>query len=232
MIKNFLEWWRSGKPENHDSNAFEDEQQIYNEEEDYRYETTLVRDLKIISDLLGKEFPHHIADRNVNRYGEIRFRSDGFSIKEIRKAVGLKSFSVEHDFSNIGTVYWTVDKNEYEKTYETKYTSYANTIRKLTDLIERNFDNPDYFYVFCKYEDSIYIVANTLKDEYENNSDEISDDVFQKSKIIIEKTGQAILKRYRELEYIEELQKEAVSKSLINRLDDEIDFMDKFIEVQ
>ncbi|MGG0667774.1 hypothetical protein ABE073_04510 [Lederbergia citrisecunda] len=232
MLKKFMDWW-GRQPYVESREAIDLEDNHLQTTNDYRFETTLARDLNTIADLMGREFPKNIARNSWKQDSKrIEFRSEDYSVKEIKKAINLDSFKIENDYSNIGTVYWSLEISEYEKVYKSKHSYYANVVRKLLKIVKDNIDKPDYFYVFCKYEDSIHIVATTLKDDYNNNNGEINEEVFQKAKTIIEKCGETIVKRYKELEHIEELQKEAVSKSLINRLDNEIDFIDKYIEVQ
>lgn len=228
MLRKFIDWWNQ-KP---NGDAIGVNQGLYLEEE-YKYETTLARDLKLIASLLGKEFPKDMVTDfyTLKSEGKINFYTKGVTEKEIMNKVKLKSLKVERRWESIDTILWRASHEEYRKVYQSKHMRYANVVRELLRLVEKNLDNPEYSYTFCKYEDSIYIVASTLKDEYENNDDVISEEVFQKAKVIIEKCGQAIMKKYRELEHIEELQKEAVNKSLINRLDNEIEFIDKYIEV-
>lgn len=229
MLRKFIDWWNQ-KP---NGDVLGVTQGLYKEEEDYKFETTLVRDLKIISDLLGKEFPESLTSKfyTSENAGTISFYTEKTDKNKVRKIIGLKSLKIEHEWEYIETTSWIADYKEYKKVYESKHLRYANTIRELLGIVKKNFDNPDYFYTFCKYEDSIYIVASTLKDEYENNDSEISEEVLQKAAKIIEKFGQGFMKRYRELEYIEKLQQEAVSKSLLDRLDNEIEFIDNYIEV-
>lgn len=224
MLRRFIDWWNK-KP---NEDAIED---AYVEEV-YKYETTLVRDLKIIAELLGRELSKEGMSYFHTSKETISFHTRGIRKEEVRRSVKLKSLRItDNRYGSIESYFWEADYEEYKKVYESKYLSYANIVRELKDVVRDNFNNPDYFYIFCKYEDSIYIVASTLKDEHENNNGEISEEVFKKAKEIIEKSGQAIMKRYRELEHIEELQKEAVSKSLIGRLDSEIEFIDKYLEV-
>lgn len=220
MIKKFAEWWKQK------ANVVEHE---VNKEYGYRYETTLVRDLKAIADLLGKEFPF---DKPYGYSGKYRFRTQDKSQEDVKNTLRLKTLQVAEEHKFIRVIYWHVDEKEFKSVYESKYSYYKKTIRNLLKIIEANFNNPDYFYTFCKYEDSIHIVANTLKDERENNDGDISKDVFEKSKTIIEKLGFAVVDKYEELKNLEKLQKEAVSKSLVNRLNDELDFMNNYIETQ
>lgn len=229
MLRKFVNWWNKKT----DEDMVEATEGFYTEEEEYKFETTLVRDLKIIADLLGKEFPEKLTSsfRALKMEGTIQFYTEKVDTYKVRETIGLKSLKIVRNWENIETCSWEADYKEYEKVYRSKHLRYANVVRELLDVVQKNFDNADYLYTFCKYEDSIYIVSSTLKDEYENNDRGISAEVFQKAKIIIEKFGQAFMKKYKELEHIEELQKEAVSKSLINRLDSEIEFIDKYIEV-
>lgn len=225
MLQRFIDWWNksNGNPvKRAEGLAIEGE---------YRFNTTLARDLKLIGDLLGKEFPKHISPNIRGGNGRrIDFRSEGYSIRNIKNEVNLKSFRVDNDLSNIDIVYWSVDISEYKTVYESKYKQYANSVRELLATVEREFDNPTYYYIFSKYEDSIYIVANTLKDVYEHNGG-LDDEVFQKVYVIIWKFKVALEEKTSELKHIEKLQHQAVSKSLIDRLDNEIEFIDKYLEV-
>ena len=217
MLRKFIDWWNksNGNPVKRAEG--------FVIEEKYRFNTTLARDLKLIADLLGKEFPKHISQNIRGDNGRrIDFRSEGHSIRNIKNEVNLKSFRVDNDLSNIDIVYWSVDISEYKTVYESKYKQYAKSVRE--------FDNPIYYYIFSKYEDSIYIVANTLKDVYEHNGG-LDDEVFQKVYVIIWKFKVALEEKTGELKHIEKLQHQAVSKSLIDRLDNEIEFIDKYLEV-
>lgn len=233
MLKKFMDWWKQN-PNAELVEVFDYDVDYKGShkiviEEEYRYETTLVRDLDKIANLLGKRFPYD-KPYKISGTNLLRFRTEGESVKEVTNKIELKSLTIHEDMTNIGVIYWEIDVKEYRRVYESNFVEFADAVRELLKFVKKNFDNSDYFYTFCKYEDSVHIVADTLKDELDNGDGEIGDAVFQKAKAILSRCAHAINNKKDEIEYIEELQREAVRKSLENRLEEELDFMNNYIE--
>lgn len=230
MFTKFMEWW--AKEPTYGKKEFV-ENIIEYEHEEWKFQTTLVKDLEQIANLLSKEFPRKIFHK-IDKFkyrNKIHFRSNYGSKKPIQRNMGLKSLVIDREWEAIDEIWWEADLDEYERVYEGRGHSYSILVRKLKNFIKDNYDNTAFQYTYCKYEDSINIVMNALKDDKDNNDGEISDEVFQKSKLIINKLGRAIGEKQQEIEHIEQLQKEVVRKSLIGRLDNELEFIDKYLEV-
>ena len=227
-MRKLVNWWNK-KPNSENEDEVVD---IYHEEKEFRYETTLKRDLRELVDLLSYEFPHDKVEsfREMNYSGKLTFMTESsYSIEHVYRMIPMKTLQVTATYSH-GT-YWEADHGEYKEKYLSKQSAYSKTVIKpLLKTVEDNFNDKAFYYIFCKYEDSIYIVLNTLKDILDHNGS-ISREVLKKSSEIIDRFKVAIDKKIEEIEYVEELQKEAVSKSLIGRLDSEIEFMDTFLEV-
>lgn len=231
MLQKIAIWWKSIIRERSEKANSREELEDFNS-----YTTTLVRDLDVIAELLERsEFPQHIARRvYLDRWsGKIEFKSSGYSVREIRQEVKLKTFHVKSNLSNIGVVYWLADLEEYNRVYETdtqyRDREYAKKVRKMLASVKRNASNLHYRHTFIRYEDSILIVANTLKEDYENNK-RIQEKVFQISAEIIDKCASALAEKHKELERIDILKRKAVSDSLVDRLTDEIKFIEDVIE--
>lgn len=245
MIRKFIDWWNQ-KPVHEDEDT-EQEEKYQQKEEEFHYETTLNLDLKRLINLFKSDFPFHAIEKLVTRekFNKVSFRTKNISKEIVRETVPLYSLKwcrsdrdLRIDWDSYRSRvyddvdYWEANYEEYKELYKPHHTEYGeNVIKALLEEVEINYKNQYYYYIFTKYEDSIHIVYNTLKDAKEQNG-EISEELFQKSTIIIEKFAKAMNKKKEEIEHIEKLQQEAVSKSLIDRLDNEIMYMDKFTEVQ
>lgn len=201
-------------------------------EKSYKIQTTLVEDLYKIADEIGKEFKDHdVYDVNVwDHLQEVQFKTRGYSEKQVRKSIDLYSLEIRRKWSG-GDIWWEADLYEFEEKYGNLKTEYGKHVRKLGDFVKENYNNTAYRYIFSRYEDSINIVLNTIKEDKQENNGIISDDILEKSKLIINKLNIAIDKKKEEVKKIQILQDKAAQISRIGRLESELDFIDKFTEV-
>lgn len=249
MLRRFIDWWNKKPYSEDEKSKYQKDVYPYSQEEEFHYETTLNLDLKRISNLLTLNFPHTLVENfNISKVSStVRFRTRDLSAEIVKDTIPMESLAIsrmERDLKSNwrerhissydmydDILYWEASFKEYEELYKPYYQEYIDeTIKPLLSRVEVNYKNKLYFYIFTKYEDSIHIVYNALKDAKEQ-SGEISDELFQKSSVIVEKLKDAMDKKTGEIDYIEKLQQEAVSKSLIDRLDNEIEFIDNYIEV-
>lgn len=201
-------------------------------EKSHKIQTTLVDDLYEIADEIGKDFKDHdVYDINVWEFlQEVQFKTRGYSEKQVRKSIGLYSLEIRRKWPD-GEIWWEADLYEFEEKYSNLKTEYGKYVRGLGDFVKENYNNTAYHYIFSRYEDSVNIVLNTIKEDKQENNGIISDDVLEKSKLIINKLNIAIDKKKVEVKKIQILQDKAAQKSRIGRLDSELEFIDKFIEV-
>lgn len=250
MLKKFTDWWKQ-KPNAEPMEAFDyvieyssPKNTSIQPEEDFKYETTLKRDLTKIVNMFNNDQLEGIVngitvDKENNK---VYLRTEGLSIEFVREMIELKTLSIDTEYfrmlnysflDNRSTekYQWIASYSEYKSVYEKPVKTYAKQeIIPLLELIKQNFNNKAYNYIFCKYEDSIHIVVNAFKDSIEH-SGEVTEEVLEKSKVIINKLKLSLEEKQKEIELIEQMQKEAVAKSIANRLDNEIKFIDEYLEI-
>jgi hypothetical protein len=238
LFQNIINWWRQ-KPsdkENDDSGYTLDEYVDV-----WSYKTTLIKDLQEISKILNPKSLESIIEKLkiYEEDDEVKFETKGLHKDFVKECVNLKTLcedwqSYVHNYRewlDKDIVRWEASYSEYKRHYETDQHLYnSSVIEPLLNIVRENFNNRAYSYIFCKYEDSIHIVLNAIKDSIEYNG-ELTEEVFIKSKFIIEKLRVVLNEKQKEIEHIEKLQQEAAQKSIVGRLDAELEFIDRYIEV-
>lgn len=248
MLKKFTEWWKQ-KPyaepmETFDYNVeYTSTNNVSNNDEDFKYETTLKRDLsKIVNMFSNDSLKDIVSGISIDEEKNIVYlRTEGLSIEFVKEMIDLETLIIDSDhfrrrsYGFFEEPYrekyqWIASYTEYKKVYEKPINNYTKQeIVPLLEVVKQNFNNKVYHYIFCKYEDSIHIVVNAFKDSIEH-SGEVTEEVLEKSKVIIDKLKVSLEEKRKEIELIEQMQKEAVAKSIASRLDNEIKFIDEYIE--
>lgn len=198
----------------------------------HKFQSTLAQDLYNIADEMGKPFEEcGIKIESINLWRvleEVCFTTKGYSEAKVRKHIKLDSLKIIRE--SMSNIRWEADYHEFKEKFESPKIEYGNHLRVLADFVKENYHITDYHYVFNKYEDSINIVLNTVREDKQENSGIISDEILEKSQLIINRFEVAFDEKKEEIKLLDTLQSKATQKSLIGRLDSELEFIDKFIE--
>ena len=175
-----------------------------------------------------KDLPGFVEYRGIN---EIGFRSP--VIKNMSRAVPLESLKKASSYSN-GDILWEASYSEYVSVYsgdddDEILQAIKEHLNPALLLLKEFFNNEYYQFTISKYEISIGMVYETLKESMEFNN-EIPNKLKEETLKILLKFSSSIEKCEAERKKHIERDCSSFNKSLIERIKLEDEYIKKFVE--
>lgn len=252
MFRLVLEWWNNGKQK-------EEGFVKPKAKEEWVYKTSILDDLYSISDMLDKTelIQNIMTNIKINEQtNKIWFFTKGYPTYFVIDALQLESLTLDEDYASKYRVTkynrdwemssqldrffdekrkddynWTAKYDEYkEKYFSENYIFSKEKVQPLIEIMKKCFSNNQYSYIFCKYEDSITTVKNAIEEVLLIDSN-IPEYIFEKCEIIFSELTSSIETKNKEISDMENIQDEAVRRSVKERLEMEIEYINKFVKM-
>lgn len=183
-----------------------------------------IEEISTISPIL-KEFK-----RKWHMFGEVSlsYQHKSHVIHKECKKSGVK-MTLESEFDIIGKSHWKISEDEYERVFNYTYINFfEKRYASMMEELQKNIDSSRYDLLLIKFNDTAETIYRTLNDSKDSNG-HIDDEVLS---ACIELLKRFVI-RVNEIKdndnTVADLQDEAVRKNLIERLNIEKDYVDKFL---
>lgn len=159
---------------------------------------------------------------------EFRFELNADKVRELMRDSDVEiNMELCHDLPYARISIWKMPIDEYNKLFRTHYLKFIKEkVEPLILLLEENLSNPYYQFIFIKYELSVSTIATTFEEAIELNG-EVGQELKDKAVNILSKFVFEIEEKKKELKELKKRDKEAINKSLLERLQFEEDFISR-----
>ena len=118
------------------------------------------------------------------------------------------------------------------KVYKNSFNNFIEEeIKPLIKMLKENSKDTFYVYAMKKYEQTLLIVVNTIRESIENNG-YVVEGIGKKAILLLRSFIDEINNRDNYLKEIKNLEIDAINKSLEERLNLELEFRDKFLKIE
>ena len=203
---------------------------LFNNKKSTTQNSGIVKDLSLIIKLITPEDPSKWSGFAVHSYLEkASFYDENFyTYNDMRMIFPLKSLKRTSRYSSFFV--WEIDLKEYNKVYNSKEMRFIkNELRECLSLLKENKDDPSFSYLISKYELTLHTILNTLHESREI-SGYIDDRVKSKSIELLIDFSARVFECNVEKEEKKKRDLKATNDSLLKRLDDEEEYVNKFIK--
>jgi hypothetical protein len=202
---------------------------IFSNKKDH-FKTSIVIDLEKIITLLTpsvdpSNYPSFYSFRSNNT---INFREQPYGMPDVQSNIPLNSLRKLRSYSSF--IVWEADLDEYISVYKTKLLLFLeDNIPPIVKLIKENSSNIYYKSTLINYEITMTTIITTIEDSYKVNGtldDEITKKILKLLKSFEEDINYCRYEHY----YSLERDNQAINKSLLERLEREEEYIDKFVK--